>query len=100
MSRIRSFDLGLTEPITAYIPLPPEDPPPASQPLPLLEQTLGSYAPSLFSSDAYRALVPYFHQAVLSPGQTLWKQDESPDGLYLIEHGALRATYLYADHGR
>ncbi|ORX36862.1 sulfate transporter family-domain-containing protein [Kockovaella imperatae] len=83
-----------------HIPLPPEEPEPAAQPLPLLEQTLGSFAPTDFPLEAYAALVPYFHQVTLSTGQTLWKQHESPDGLYLIESGALRATYAYADHGR
>jgi SulP family sulfate permease len=28
----------------------------------------------------------------------LWKQDDPPDGLYIVETGVLRASYKFAEH--
>jgi SulP family sulfate permease len=44
--------------------------------------------------------VPYFTQVPISAGQTLWRQGDHADGLYLIEVGSLRATYSFDDHRR
>lgn len=33
----------------------------------------------------------------VSEGTVLWTQDQSPDGLYIVESGILRATYYFAD---
>ena len=66
----------------------------------MLQQTLGSYASTPLTFESLTALVPYFHQVVLSSGKILWNQDDPADGLYLIESGSLRATYTYGDHGK
>lgn len=71
------------------------------QPLPLLLQTLGAYVEDTeASSDFFKELLPYFTQVPIAAGQTMWKQGDPADGLYLIEIGSLRATYAYDDHRR
>ena len=30
-------------------------------------------------------------------GKVLWKQNDPPDGLYIVQSGILRATYQFAD---
>lgn len=65
-------------------------------PAPLLMQTLGGYmdspTPAFFAK-----LAPYFTCLPIVPNQVLWTQDERPDGLYVIESGSLRATYVYGE---
>jgi SulP family sulfate permease len=71
------------------------------QPLPLLLQTLGAYVEDTeASSDLFKELLPYFTQVPITAGQTMWKQGDPADALYLIEIGSLRATYAYDDHRR
>lgn len=66
------------------------------QPLPVLMQTLGSYAED--DEEFFAKFAPYFKQVVAHAGEVLWRQGEKPNGLYLIESGSLRATYTYDDH--
>jgi SulP family sulfate permease len=66
------------------------------QPLPILMLTFGGYTTE--SHDFFFALVPYFTAVQIMGGDTLWKQHDPADGLYLIESGCLRATYSYDDH--
>jgi SulP family sulfate permease len=71
-----------------------------TQPLPLLLQTFGSYltlTPTFNPQQFLKTLTPYFSPYPISPNQTIFKQNDIPDGLYLIERGSLRATYAYDD---
>jgi SulP family sulfate permease len=101
-----SADIQLA-PSTAQLALVPEVEDSAidtfTQPLPLLLQTFGSYesdaaVPDIQSIEFLHKLAPYFTQVVASHGTVLWNQRDQADGLYLIESGSLRATYLYDDH--
>jgi len=77
-----------------------ENSPTAEQPFPLLNQTFGSYLTSTPEFDPQKflsTLTPYFTRITVSPNQTLFHQNDPPDGLYLIERGSLRATYAYDD---
>lgn len=65
-------------------------------PAPLLLQTLGGYMDSP-SAAFFAQLGPYFACRPIVPNQVLWRQDERPDGLYVIESGSLRATYVYGE---
>jgi SulP family sulfate permease len=82
-----------------------------AQPLPLLLQTLGPYLANMTSTlslpslsdesyDFLSDLAPFFTRIEVSSNTVLWRQSDSPDGLYLIEHGSLRATYSYDNHTR
>jgi SulP family sulfate permease len=71
-----------------------------SQPVLLLNQTFGSYLlpDSVIDTQTFlTTIAPYFTQFPVSPNQILWRQNDSPDGLYMIEKGSLRATYAYDD---
>jgi SulP family sulfate permease len=61
-----------------------------------LLQTFADYTE--LSHDFFFQIVPYFTSYPIASGETLWAQGDSPDGLFLIESGSLRATYAYADH--
>jgi len=82
-----------------------------AQPLPLLLQTLGPYLANMTSTlslpslsdesyDFLSDLAPFFTRTEISSNTVLWRQSDNPDGLYLIEHGSLRATYSYDNHTR
>lgn len=82
-----------------------------AQPLPLLLQTLGPYLANMTSTlslpslsdesyDFLTDLAPFFTRIEVSSNTVLWRQSDSPDGLYLIESGSLRATYSYDNHTR
>lgn len=43
-------------------------------------------------------IVPYFKAQVVPEGETVYRQGDQADGLYLIESGVVRATYAFADH--
>lgn len=45
-----------------------------------------------------RPLVSYLERVSVPEGHILWSQGDTPDGLYLIESGVLRASYRFADH--
>ncbi|EKM75977.1 hypothetical protein AGABI1DRAFT_122882 [Agaricus bisporus var. burnettii JB137-S8] len=43
----------------------------------------------------FKGIVRYFSRLIVPTGHILWKQDDSPDGLYIVESGVLRATYKF-----
>lgn len=43
------------------------------------------------------AIIKYFSKITVPAGHVLWKQGDSPDGLYIIESGVLRAIYEFAN---
>lgn len=45
-------------------------------------------------------MIRYLERISLPEGHILWEQGDSPDGLYIIEAGVLRATYQFADNTR
>ncbi len=63
------------------------------QPLPVLLQTFSAYTD--LRHDFFHQLASYFVLVEAKKGTVLWHQDDSPDGLYLIESGCLRANYQY-----
>jgi len=55
---------------------------------------------STFGDISYGELYPlksYLERLVLAPGHNLWRQDDPPDGLYIVESGVLKATYDFAE---
>ncbi|KAF9443821.1 sulfate anion transporter [Macrolepiota fuliginosa MF-IS2] len=74
----------------------PRHPSPEVTPEPL--NTLIKAFSSNEGIDAQRlgAIVKYFSKIVAPAGHVLWRQGDSPDGLYIIESGVLRATYEFA----
>lgn len=65
-----------------------------SQPLALITSTLGPYATEL-SDDIFQWIVPYLEPVLLPKGAALWEVGDSPEALYFIESGILRATYVF-----
>ncbi len=65
-----------------------------SEPINTLLKAFSSYAEGLDDS-FFAELVPYLSQLAVSEGHVLFKQGDVPDGLYLIEHGVLRAMYRF-----
>ncbi|KIO23152.1 hypothetical protein M407DRAFT_215409 [Tulasnella calospora MUT 4182] len=78
--------------------MPPELAPnpqsPDTEPVNTLLKAFSSYATDLDES-FYSQLVPYLKQVVVPGGHVLFSQDEESDGLYLIEHGVMRAVYRF-----
>lgn len=70
-----------------------------AEPLRLLVQALGPYAPEL-KEDFFHRLVPYFTQLHVVKGHVLWLTGDVADTLYLLESGILRATYDFPDTAR
>ncbi|KAG5643844.1 hypothetical protein DXG03_009575 [Asterophora parasitica] len=48
--------------------------------------------------DLFRPIEKYLDRICLPEGEVLWNQNDSPDGLYIVEAGVLRASYKFADH--
>jgi SulP family sulfate permease len=65
------------------------------QPLPLLMITFQAYADEAHQHNVefYQSLVPFFTEVRLQKGEIVWKRNQVPDGLYLIESGILKARY-------
>lgn len=65
------------------------------QPLPLLMVTFGSYVTSSTELDEcfFQRLCKYFKRIEFLKDELVWQQGDDPDGLYLIESGALKARY-------
>ncbi|KAJ3888155.1 sulfate transporter family-domain-containing protein [Lentinula edodes] len=53
-----------------------------------------------FDFNQFLALVPYLQRMSVPEGFVLWRQDDTSDGLYLIESGILRATYEFAEYAQ
>lgn len=48
--------------------------------------------------DTLRQIAPYFERFPVQEGFVLWENKDTPDGLYIIESGVLRASYKFAEH--
>jgi len=48
--------------------------------------------------DTLRQIAPYFERFPVQEGVVLWENKDTPDGLYIIESGVLRASYKFAEH--
>lgn len=71
---------------------------PDTEPINTMLKAFSSYATDLDEA-FYGQLVPYFKQVVIPGGHVLFSQDEESDGLYLIQHGVMRAIYRFkVDH--
>ena len=67
-----------------------------AEPLNTLMKAFSTYATDQ-DHEFYLRLVPYLKQVVVPAGFVLFSQGDQPDGLYLIEHGILRAKYNFSD---
>lgn len=48
--------------------------------------------------NTFKEIVPYFERFTFPDGFVLWETNDTPDGLYIIESGILRASYKFAEH--
>ncbi|KAG1743790.1 sulfate transporter family-domain-containing protein [Suillus lakei] len=48
--------------------------------------------------NTFKQIAPYFERFTFSDGFVLWENNDTPDGLYVIESGILRASYKFAEH--
>ncbi|KAG2346177.1 hypothetical protein BDR05DRAFT_974653 [Suillus weaverae] len=48
--------------------------------------------------NTFKQIAPYFERFTFSDGFVLWENNDTPDGLYIIESGILRASYKFAEH--
>ena len=64
------------------------------EPIPTLMKTFSGYENDL-SSELFVPIVPYLKRIELPEGQILWRRGDSPDGLYVIAGGVMRATYTW-----
>lgn len=64
------------------------------EPVRLLMQALGPYAPEL-KEDFFNRLVPYFKKTKVSKGEILWQIDDVADSFYVLETGILKAVYNF-----
>ncbi|KAG1897802.1 sulfate transporter family-domain-containing protein [Suillus fuscotomentosus] len=46
----------------------------------------------------FKQIAPYFERFTFPDGFVLWENNDTPDGLYIIESGILRASYKFAEH--
>lgn len=63
------------------------------QPFPLMMATFGAYTSEHMDEEFFLGLTKYFTRVELLRGEPLWNYGDDPDGLYLIESGALKARY-------
>ncbi|KAM5540073.1 hypothetical protein V8D89_006213 [Ganoderma adspersum] len=68
---------------------------PAPEPFNTLIRAFSPY--EHIDRETYAPLIPYLQRMSVPEGTVLWTQDQSPDGLYIVESGILRATYYFAD---
>ncbi|KAI0702395.1 sulfate transporter family-domain-containing protein [Cerioporus squamosus] len=73
---------------------PPDDQM-APEPYHTLVRAFSPYAS--IDRETYAPLIPYLTRMPVPEGTILWKQNEPPDGLYIVESGILRATYRFAE---
>jgi len=73
-----------------------EDPEYPSEPQNILSKAFSSYGE--LDSDLFRPIGKYLERVSVPEGYVLWKQDDPPDGLYIVESGVLRASYKFGDH--
>lgn len=64
------------------------------EPLRLLTQALGPYAPEL-KADFFPCLVRYFTKLIVPEGEILWYNGDIADSFYVLETGILRESCEY-----
>jgi CRP-like cAMP-binding protein len=60
-------------------------------PLPLLLKTFAPFTD--LREEFWFKIAPYFRLVHFAPGQVLWQQGDEAGGMYVIEHGILKAVY-------
>ena len=73
----------------------PTDDVPAAEPFNTLVRAFSPYEE--IDRETFSPLIPYLKRLSVPEGTVLWEQDQTPDGLYIVESGILRATYYFAD---
>ncbi|KAG8968392.1 hypothetical protein FRC03_007589 [Tulasnella sp. 419] len=68
------------------------------EPVNTLMKTFSSFP--ILDESLFEKLVPYLKQIVVPEGHVLFEQGDQPDGLYIIEHGVLRASYRFVEHAQ
>ncbi|PCH34769.1 hypothetical protein WOLCODRAFT_78960 [Wolfiporia cocos MD-104 SS10] len=77
--------------------LPPDaDIADAPEPYNTLVKAFASYGP--IDRVQFAPLLSYLERVCLPAGAVLWRQGDSPDGMYLVEAGVLRAVYAFNAH--
>lgn len=66
---------------------------PTSEPLKTIIKAFSSYGH--IDPDAFGPLADYLERLSLPSGAVLWRQNDPPDGLYVVEAGTLRASYQF-----
>ncbi|KAF9466835.1 sulfate transporter family-domain-containing protein [Collybia nuda] len=72
------------------------DPEHPCEPYNTLVKAFSSYGE--LDPDLFRPIGQYLEKISFAVGSVLWEQDESPDGVYIVQSGVLRATYQFADY--
>ena len=70
--------------------------PEAGEPYNTLVKAFSSYGE--VSTEQFKTLAPYLERMPVPEGLVLFKQNDTSDGLYIIESGILRAIYKFSDH--
>ena len=68
----------------------------ASQPYSTLVQAFSAYGP--IDYDQFQPLLALLERISVPAGSILWRQNDPPDGLYIVESGVLRAMYSFGEH--
>ncbi|KAG0696357.1 sulfate transporter family-domain-containing protein [Suillus ampliporus] len=68
----------------------------SSEPYNTLLNAFSSYRD--VDQNTFRQIAPYFERFTFPEGFVLWENNDTPDGLYIIESGVLRASYKFAEH--
>lgn len=68
------------------------------EPYNTLIKTFSSYGH--IEPETMHTLSSYFQRQSLPQGFTLFSREDDPDGMYVIESGVLRASYMFAAHTR
>lgn len=68
----------------------------SSEPYNTLVNAFSSYHD--VDQNTFKQIAPYFERFTFPDGFVLWEKNDTPDGLYIIESGILRASYKFAEH--
>ena len=68
----------------------------STEPLNTIVRAFSSYGD--IDTDLFRPIEKYLEKISIPEGTVLWRQNDPPDGLYIIEAGILRASYQFSDH--
>ncbi|KAF5346205.1 hypothetical protein D9756_011137 [Leucocoprinus leucothites] len=66
-----------------------------SEPLNTVTKAFSSYGD--IDAQNFSGISKYFAKITVPASHVLWRQGDAPDGLYIIESGVLRATYIFAN---